>query len=108
MDAEGPASGDTGLSSEEMLGRLRALSGHWHELAKFLPALQRAGIDAMAVEEATGLERRIQNVWGTAAQVRALGVWPGRRYAAAGSGARPWGYCAVWCGVQIPSLQGGG
>ncbi len=73
MDAAGPASGDTGLSNDEMLGRLRALSGHWHELAKYLPALQRAGIDGMAVEEATGLERKIQNVWSTAAQVRAAG-----------------------------------
>ena len=73
MDAAGPASGDTGLSNDEMLGRLRALSGRWHELAKYLPALQRAGIDGMAVEEATGLERKIQNVWSTAAQVRAAG-----------------------------------
>lgn len=69
MDAAGPAAADPGLSSDEMLGRLRALSGHWHELAKYLPALQRAGIDGMAVEEATGLERKIQNVWSTAAQV---------------------------------------
>ena len=73
MDAAGPAAADMGLSNDEMQGRLRALSGHWHELAKFLPALQRAGIDGMAVEEATGLERKIQNVWSTAAQVRAAG-----------------------------------
>jgi hypothetical protein len=70
MNAEGPAEGpEQCMSPEEMLGRLRSLAGHWHELARFLPALQRAGYDSVAVEEATGLERRVQNVWNTAAQV---------------------------------------
>lgn len=70
MNAEGPAEGpEQRMSPEEMLGRLRSLAGHWHELARFLPALQRAGYDSVAVEEATGLERRVQNVWNTAAQV---------------------------------------
>lgn len=70
MDADGPADGpEQSMSPEEMLGRLRSQAGHWHELARFLPALQRAGYDSVAVEEATGLERRVQNVWNTAAQV---------------------------------------
>jgi hypothetical protein len=70
MNADGPASGpEVSMSVEEMLNRLRSQAGHWHELAKYLPALHRAGYDSIAVEEATGLERRTQNVWNTAAQV---------------------------------------
>lgn len=71
MDAVGrPQAEKVDLSVDEMLNRLRAGAGHWHQLARLLPALQRAGYDAVAVEEATGLERRLQNVWGSAAQVR--------------------------------------
>lgn len=100
MDAAGPATDDSGLSSDEMLGRLRALSGRWHELAKYLPALQRAGIDGMAVEEATGLERKIQNVWSTAAQVRVARGQGGRKWrAAVGWFAAAWLRCtaAITC-----------
>lgn len=72
MDAVAPtevAPEVAGMAPEEMLNRLRSFTGHWHQLAKLLPALQRAGFDGPAIEEATGLERKIQNVWGTAAQV---------------------------------------
>ena len=71
MNADGPAPQDPGMGTDEMLSRLRSLSGHWHQLAKLLPALQRAGIDGMGVEEETGLERKLQNVWSTSAQARA-------------------------------------
>lgn len=74
MDAAAPvevAPEVAGMHPEEMLNRLRSFSGHWHQLAKLLPALQRAGFDGPAIEEATGLERKIQNVWGTASQARA-------------------------------------
>lgn len=72
MDMAGPGPGpEIDMSTEEMLSRLRSLTGHWYELAKFLPALQRAGYDGVAVEEATGLERKVQNVWSSAAPVRA-------------------------------------
>lgn len=83
MDSEGPSAAadeaaDPGMSTDEMLNRLRSLTGHWYDLAKYLPALQRAGWDAMSIEEATGLERKTQNVWNTAVQVydsiRAPGV----------------------------------
>jgi hypothetical protein len=73
----GPDAPESSMSSDEMLNRLRGLSGHWHQLAKFLPALQRMGIDGMAVEEATGLERKTQNVWNTAAQVHESIAAPG-------------------------------
>ena len=70
MDSAGPGGEDAGAPPPEaMLERLRSLNGHWYELAKLLPLLARAGYDGMAVEEATGLERKTQNVWGTAAQV---------------------------------------
>jgi hypothetical protein len=54
-----------------LLDRLRADAGPWHELAKTLPALARAGIDATAVEAETGLERARQNTWAVAEQARA-------------------------------------
>lgn len=73
-----------GLSVDEMLNRLRSLSGQWHQLAKVLPALQAAGFDGVAVEEETGLERKTQNVWNTAVQV---GGWAKPR----GVGARQLG-----------------
>ena len=40
----------------EMLDRIEAGAGHWHQLAKLLPALQRAGFDAAAVEDRTGVD----------------------------------------------------
>jgi hypothetical protein len=60
---------DAGFDMETALGRLRAQAAPWHVLAALLPPLARAGIDAMAVEVDTGLERKTQAVWGTAAQV---------------------------------------
>lgn len=62
-----------GMPTDEMLNRLRSTTGQWHQLAKLLPALLRAGMDGVAVEEETGLERKVQNVWHTAVQVR--GWW---------------------------------
>ena len=44
-------------------------AGSWHELAKFLPLLARKGVDALSIQEATGLERSTQNIWTVAAQV---------------------------------------
>ena len=52
-----------------MLNRIRADAGPWHQLAKLLPALTRAGVDATAVEAETGLERARQNVWAVSEQV---------------------------------------
>lgn len=77
MDAEGPAVEETGMSVDEMLNRVRSQSGPWHQLAKLIPALQRKGVDGLAVEEDTGLERRQQNIWATAAQVGCACGWLG-------------------------------
>lgn len=88
MNADGPAPEETGMSTEEMLSRINSLSGSWHQLAKLLPALQRAGVDAIAVEEFTGLERKTQNVWQTSAQVRSKGPVQAREVGGRCKGAR--------------------
>lgn len=44
-------------------------AGQWHDLAKLLPKLARVGIDTLAVEQATGLERPEQNTLVVAASV---------------------------------------
>lgn len=73
MDAEGPSDAEeaeaAAASPQDMLRRLQAQAGRWHELARLLPLLQAKGFDAMAVEEATGLERRMQNVWTSASSI---------------------------------------
>ncbi|GAB4818970.1 hypothetical protein N2152v2_006016 [Parachlorella kessleri] len=70
MDAPGkPEAPEATMSVEEMLNRLRSNAGEWHQQAKLLPLLLRAGCDSVAVEEAVGLERRVQNVWIAAEQV---------------------------------------
>ena len=48
---------------------MRARGGHWRTLAGLLPGLARSGVDAMAVEVETGVERATQALWATAAQV---------------------------------------
>jgi len=56
---------DTGA----MLSQLKAEAGNWPDLARMLPALNRAGLDGPAIEEATGLERVRQNMWMVAVSV---------------------------------------
>jgi hypothetical protein len=51
------------LSTEEMLNRLQQGRGYWHQLATYLPKLQREGIDGSIVEEMSGVDRRTQNMW---------------------------------------------
>lgn len=50
-------------------------AGAWPDLAKLIPALNRVGLDGVAIEEATGIERVQQNRWATAASVRPELVW---------------------------------
>ena len=70
MDSDGKASHSfADIPQQEMLNRLQAQAGHWHELAKLLPALLAKGVDAFAVEEATGLERKLQNLWISSASI---------------------------------------
>lgn len=69
MDAVGGPEAEVDASPQEMLLRLQAQAGLWHQLARLLPALQRKGYDATAVEEATGLERKVQNIWTSAASI---------------------------------------
>lgn len=52
-----------------MLQRLRGRMGKWYDLARLLPALHSQGYDSSAVEETTGLEKRLQGVWQAALPV---------------------------------------
>ena len=59
-ESDGPSEN---LSTEEMLNRLQQSRGYWHQLATYLPKLQREGIDGSIVEEMSGVDRRTQNMW---------------------------------------------
>ena len=64
MDNADEADGSAeNLSTQEMLNRLQQSRGYWHELATYLPKLQREGIDGSIVEEMSGVDRRTQNMW---------------------------------------------
>lgn len=52
-----------GLSDDEMLAKLTARAGRWHELAPMLRALNAKGFDGMIIEEMTGLDRVTQSNW---------------------------------------------
>ena len=68
----GPGSGSSSSEPFDIdiaLSRVRASAGPWHQLAALLHRLSAAGLDAMAVEVETGLERATQAVWQTSAQV---------------------------------------
>ncbi len=54
---------DKNLSVDEMLRDLQSNRGSWHQLAGYLPKLQREGIDGSIVEEMSGIDRRTQNTW---------------------------------------------
>ena len=69
MDKDGVQQSENNATPQEMLNKLQAQAGQWHQLAKLLPILQSKGFDANAVEEATGLERKTQNVWISAASI---------------------------------------
>jgi len=69
MDDGGVKESEVLGTPQEMLNRLQAQAGHWHQLAKLLPALNNAGYDSNVVEEMTGLERKVQNIWTSAAQI---------------------------------------
>ena len=69
MDDSGDGISSKEMSTDEMMRCLQSQSGHWYELATYLPKLQREGIDGAIVEEMTGIDRRQQNVWSNASMV---------------------------------------
>ncbi|GFR49049.1 hypothetical protein Agub_g11075 [Astrephomene gubernaculifera] len=48
---------------QEMLNKLRSRAGHWHDLAKFIPALNSKGYSAAVIDELTGITPAEQNKW---------------------------------------------
>jgi len=69
MDGDGVKDTLSDIPEQEMLNRLQAQAGHWHELAKLLPALKSKGVDDYAIEEASGLERKTQNLWTSSSSI---------------------------------------
>lgn len=69
MDADAGAQTEINADPQEMLNRLQAQAGHWHQLAKLFPALLAKGYDSNVVEEMTGIERKLQNIWSSSAQI---------------------------------------
>jgi len=65
LDAKQPVAEDP----QKLLAKLKTGAGYWHELARALPALQRAGFDWLNIEAETGLERALQSIWTIAGQV---------------------------------------
>eukprot|EP00195_Chlamydomonas_chlamydogama_P015583 CAMPEP_0202902946 /NCGR_PEP_ID=MMETSP1392-20130828/19415_1 /ASSEMBLY_ACC=CAM_ASM_000868 /TAXON_ID=225041 /ORGANISM="Chlamydomonas chlamydogama, Strain SAG 11-48b" /LENGTH=487 /DNA_ID=CAMNT_0049589829 /DNA_START=253 /DNA_END=1716 /DNA_ORIENTATION=+ len=57
------------MDPNEMLNRLRARAGKWHQLAKFLPSLHKQGFDSSIVDEATGITPALQDRWMVAGTV---------------------------------------
>ncbi|GLC33519.1 hypothetical protein PLESTM_000080200 [Pleodorina starrii] len=54
---------------QELLNKLRARAGHWHELAKFIPALNSKGYNSAVIDEITGITPAEQNKWVVSATV---------------------------------------
>lgn len=54
---------------QQLLNRLRAQSGHWHDLAKCLPILYAKGFDTGTIAEITGVNPVDQNRWVVAGTV---------------------------------------
>lgn len=63
MDDSTESTSQDNLSVDEMLRDLQSNRGYWHQLAGYLPKLQREGIDGSIVEEMSGIDRRTQNMW---------------------------------------------
>jgi hypothetical protein len=66
---EGAQLAEPAASPGAMLDQIESGAGHWHELAKLFPALHAAGVDGGVVEERTGVERKLQNLWTGASQI---------------------------------------
>ncbi|PNH10439.1 hypothetical protein TSOC_002832, partial [Tetrabaena socialis] len=54
---------------QEMLNRLQARAGHWHELAKYIPSLNSKGYSSTIIDELTGITPLEQNKWLVSATV---------------------------------------
>lgn len=66
-DAQDPAANQA--DPQEMLNRLRARAGAWHQLARLLPVLYAKGLDSNTIAELSGLNPVDQNAWVVAGTV---------------------------------------
>jgi hypothetical protein len=57
------------MNPDILLNRLRSRAGHWHQLAKLVPALNSKGYDSSAIDESTGVTPLEQNRWVVAGTV---------------------------------------
>ncbi|GLI59935.1 hypothetical protein VaNZ11_001983 [Volvox africanus] len=64
-----PDDASVNIEPQEMLNKLRARAGHWHELAKFIPALNSKGYNSSVIDEMTGITPAEQNKWVVSATV---------------------------------------
>jgi len=57
------------MNPDILLNRLRSRAGHWHQLAKLVPALYSKGYDSGSIDESTGITPLEQNRWVVAGTV---------------------------------------
>ncbi|KAG2436105.1 hypothetical protein HYH02_011615 [Chlamydomonas schloesseri] len=75
-----PEDAYSSMEPQEMLNKLRARAGRWHELAKLIAPLNSAGYSSSSIDEITGVTPLEQNKWVVAATVyesiKASGIAP--------------------------------
>ena len=70
MNEDGPTEDLTAnMTPDQMLQRLRARAGQWHDLAKFFIALYKQQYDTNIIDEMAGITPAEQNKWAVASTV---------------------------------------
>ena len=69
MNEQLPDDGTQSMDAEQMLSKLRSRAGHWHQLAKYVPALLGKGYDSNAIDAVTGITPLEQSRWTVAGTV---------------------------------------
>lgn len=69
MNENLPEDAYSSMDPQEMLNKLRARAGHWHELAKLMAPLNSSGYSSSAIDELTGITPLEQSKWVVAATV---------------------------------------
>lgn len=69
MNEQLPEDDTANLDPQQMLNRLRARAGRWHELAKLIPSLNSKGYDSTLIDELAGVTPVQQNEYVVSATV---------------------------------------